>query len=169
MVASLITFAVCGIWHGEGLNFLIWGLLFGIYLTTANWTIGLNKNLRKRLGISKNSTFYRVYSVLITFILVSFAWIFFRVRNLNDAFLIIKKIYLFSGTLYIGEIRRFLICIVEIIFLISIDMRTEYSDHRTFPFKNIVWLQEQMVYAFLIILILLLGVFDGGQFLYFQF
>ena len=169
MFASLITFAVCGIWHGEGLNFLIWGLLFGIYLTTANWTIGLNKNLRKRLGISKNSAFYTVYSVLITFILVSFAWIFFRVRNLTDAFLIIKKIYLFSGTLYIGEIRRFLICLTEIIFLIIIDMRTEYFGRWTFPFKNIIWLQEQMVYAFLIILILLLGVFDGGQFLYFQF
>jgi alginate O-acetyltransferase complex protein AlgI len=169
MFASLITFAVCGLWHGEGLNFLIWGLLFGIYMSIANWTLGLDKKFRKKFGISTKSASYRIYGILITFILVTFAWIFFRSRNLTDAFLIIKKIYLFSGTLYTGEIRRFLISIIGIIFLFIIDMRTEYFSHWTFPFKNGIWLQEQMVYAFLIILILLLGVFDGGQFLYFQF
>ncbi len=169
MFATIITFSICGIWHGEGLNFLIWGLLFGIYLTIANWTLGFDKKLRKIFGISIKSASYRVYGVLITFILVTFAWIFFRARNLTDAFLIIKKIYLFSGPLYIGEMRRLLICIIEIIFLIIIEMRTEYFGPWTFPFKNSIWLQEQMVYAFLIILILLLGVFDGGQFLYFQF
>jgi alginate O-acetyltransferase complex protein AlgI len=169
MVATIITFIVCGLWHGEGLNFLVWGLLFGIYLTIANWTLGFDKKLRKGFGISMKSALYRVYGVLITFFLVTFAWIFFRARNLTDAFLIIKKIYLFSGTFYIGEIRRFLLSILEIIFLIIIEMRTEYFSHLTFPFKRGIWLQEQMVYAFLIILILLLGVFDGGQFLYFQF
>jgi D-alanyl-lipoteichoic acid acyltransferase DltB (MBOAT superfamily) len=37
LFASIITFAVCGIWHGEGLNFLIWGLLFGIYSQLDTW------------------------------------------------------------------------------------------------------------------------------------
>ena len=169
MFATIITFVICGIWHGEGLNFMIWGLLFGIYLTIANWTLGFDKKLRKRFGISIKSALYRVYGVLITFILVTFAWIFFRARDLTDAFLIIKKIYLFSGPLYIGEMRRLLICVIGIVFLIIIEMRSEYFGHFTFPFKNSIWLQEQMVYAFLIILILLFGVFDGGQFLYFQF
>lgn len=169
MFASLITFAVCGIWHGEGLNFLVWGLIFGIYMTIANLTLTLDKKIRKKIGISLKSAAYRVYGVFITFILVSFAWIFFRASNLTDAFLIIKKIYLFSGTLYIGEMRRLLICIAEIIFLIIIEMRLEYFSHWKLHFKNIYWLQEQLAYAFLIILILLLGVFDGGQFLYFQF
>ena len=169
LFASIITFAVCGIWHGEGLNFLIWGLLFGIYLTIANWTLGFNKKLRKRFGISKKSAFYRAYSILITFILVTFTWIFFRASNVTDAFLIIKKIFLFSGTLYIEEIQKMLYCITGIIFLIIIEIRCEYFGHLTFPFKNNQWLQEQLAYAFLIILILLLGVFDGGQFLYFQF
>jgi D-alanyl-lipoteichoic acid acyltransferase DltB (MBOAT superfamily) len=169
MFATIITFFVCGIWHGEGFNFMIWGLLFGIYLTIANWTLGFDKKVRKKTRISIKSALYRVYGVLITFTLVTFAWIFFRARNLTDAFLIIKKIYLFSGTLYIGEMRRLLICIIEIIFLIIIEMRSEYFSTWTFPFKKGIWFQEQVVYAFLIILILLLGVFDGGQFLYFQF
>lgn len=85
MFASVITFAVCGIWHGEGLNFLIWGLLFSIYLTTANWTLGINKKLRKRLHISKKSSLYRTYVIVISFILVTFTWIFFRADNTHDA------------------------------------------------------------------------------------
>jgi alginate O-acetyltransferase complex protein AlgI len=169
MFATLLTFAVCGLWHGEGLNFLIWGLLFGIYMTIANWTLGIDKKFRKAVGISTKSVLYRIYGISVTFILISFAWIFFRARNLTEAFLIIKKIYFFSGTLYTGEFRRFLISITEIIFLIIIEMRIEYSGSWAFPFKNGIWVQEQMVYAFLIVLILVLGVFDGGQFLYFQF
>ncbi len=169
MFATLITFAVCGLWHGEGLNFLIWGLLFGIYMTIANWTLALDKKFRKGFGISIKSGLYRVYGILMTFSLVTFAWIFFRASSLSVALIIIKKISLFSGPLYVGEMRRLLLCIAEIIFLIIIEMRSEYFGTLTFPFKNSIWLQEQVVYASLIILILLLGVFDGGQFLYFQF
>jgi hypothetical protein len=37
------------------------------------------------------------------------------------------------------------------------------------PFRTGPWFKEQMVYIFLVVLILLIGVFDGGQFIYFQF
>jgi alginate O-acetyltransferase complex protein AlgI len=169
LFAALITFSVCGIWHGEGLDFLIWGLLFGIYLTYANWTLEFNKKLRKRLHISKKSAFYRVYGILITFLLVTFAWIFFRTNNITDTFLLINKILLFSGTLFIGETQQFLYCIICIILLIVVEIKFEYFGYLKLPFKTNYWLQDQMTYTFLIVLILLLGVFDGGQFIYFQF
>lgn len=169
MFAAIITFAVCGIWHGEGVNFLIWGLLFGIYLTVANLTLGFTKKVRKRLGVKTKSVTYSVYSILITFILVSFTWIFFRSNTFSDAFSIINKIFTFSGTLYVGDMQQLLYCIISIILLIIIELKCEYYGLEIFPFKTNHWLKEQMAYIFLIVTILLIGVFDGGQFIYFQF
>jgi len=58
MIAIMITFAVCGIWHGVGWTYLVWGVLFGVYLAYANMTKDFNKALRKKLHIKKKSQLY---------------------------------------------------------------------------------------------------------------
>lgn len=168
LFATIITFAICGLWHGEGLNFLIWGLLFGIYLTIANWTLGFNKNLRKRLAISKNSKLYRVYGIFITFILVSFTWIFFRADTTYDALSIIKNISSLKGTLFI-DITTMVYSLIGLILLIFLETMREFGLASHLPFLTKHWFAEYLAYASLVIIILLIGVFDGGQFIYFQF
>jgi hypothetical protein len=107
--------------------------------------------------------------IIITFSLACFAWIFFRANNLQDALMIIKKIMSFSGKIFTGNIQQLFYCVAAIIFLIAIEFRCEYMGLGTLPFKTNSWLKEQVAYASLIALILLFGVFDGGQFIYFQF
>lgn len=165
----LLVFLISGLWHGANWTFIIWGTLNGFYLVFAIISQGLRDKFNRITGIGRLPKLNHILQILITFMLSCFAWIFFRANNVSDAFLIIKKIFLFSGTLYIGEIQKMLYCIIGIIFLIIIEIRCEYFAHWTFPFKTNHWLQEQIAYAFLIVLILLLGVFDGGQFIYFQF
>ena len=169
LFASMITFAVCGIWHGEGLNFLIWGLLFGVYLTIANWTLGFNKKLRKRFGILKKSAFYTIYGVLVTYILVTFAWIFFRANNVRDAFTIIKKISAFNGSIFIENPSIMIYSFISIFLLLFVELKREYYKGDFSFFNNKTWIVRNLSYALLIIIILLIGVFDGGQFIYFQF
>jgi alginate O-acetyltransferase complex protein AlgI len=107
--------------------------------------------------------------ILITFALVCFAWIFFRANTTADAFLIVKNIFSFSGTLYIGETQQFFYCFLGIAFLLLAEIWQNYFTLTELPFKTNHWLKEHLAYAILIILILMLGVFDGGQFIYFQF
>ncbi len=168
LLATIITFAICGLWHGEGLNFLIWGLLFGIYLTIANWTLGFNKNLRKKLGISKKSKLYRVYGILITFILVSFTWIFFRADTTEDALSIIKNIYRLKGPLFLDK-TTMVYCLIGLVLLIYLEAKREFGQTSYLPFKTKYWFVEHLEYVFLTMIIILIGVFDGGQFIYFQF
>jgi D-alanyl-lipoteichoic acid acyltransferase DltB (MBOAT superfamily) len=168
LFASLITFAVCGLWHGEGVNFLIWGLLFGIYLITANWSLGFNKRLRKTLYISKKSQLYRIYSIVVTFILVSFAWIFFRANNAQEAIYIIKSIFNLKGSLFL-DIMTIVFGLVGIALLLFIESKREYGQTSYLPFKSKHWFSEYLAYGSLIIIILLIGVFDNSQFIYFQF
>lgn len=78
----LITFLVSGIWHGSTWNFVIWGLLHGIFQCICRAT----KLLWEKIKIP---SFIRIF---ITFCLVTFAWIFFRAANLQEAVIVISKI-----------------------------------------------------------------------------
>lgn len=168
MLATIITFAICGLWHGEGLNFLLWGLLFGIYLTIANWTLGFNKKLRKKLGISRKSKVYRLYGILITFILVSFNWIFFRADTTQDALNIIKSIYELNGPLFLDK-TTMVYSLIGLVLLIYLETKREFGQKSYLPFKTKYWFIEHLEYVSLTMIIILIGVFDGGQFIYFQF
>lgn len=169
LFATMITFAICGLWHGEGLNYLAWGLLFGIYLVYSQWSEKPNRYLRKKLHISKSSLYYRIYKIIIVFILVDFAFIFFRSPDLNTAIEITRKILTQHGQLFIGTRQQFLLSIAGISMLILTEIYQEFFTHDHLPYAGKNWFREQLVYATIIILIISVGVFDGGQFIYFQF
>ena len=78
----LITFLVSGIWHGSTWNFVIWGLLHGIFQCIGRAT----KSFWEKIKVP---SFIRIF---ITFCLVTFAWIFFRSNNLQEAGIVISKI-----------------------------------------------------------------------------
>lgn len=83
----LITMIIGGVWHGAGFNFIFWGLIHGIGLC-------VNHFFRNYLIININHYF----SVLLTFIFVSFTWIFFRAESLEDSIFFINKILLSHET-----------------------------------------------------------------------
>ena len=78
----LITFLVSGIWHGSTWNFVIWGLLHGIFQCIGRAT----KSFWEKIKVP---SFIRIF---ITFCLVTFAWIFLRAENLHEAGIVISKI-----------------------------------------------------------------------------
>ena len=146
----------------------LFDLGFGIFLSYSTWTITINKNIRKKLHISKNSSFYRLYKILITFFLVSFAWIFFRASDASQAFLIIKKIMTSWGPLFIHgpTLSNGLVGLSILLFL---ELRSEFLPGKLLLFENKSVIIRYSSYLSAIILILLFGVFDGGQFIYFKF
>ncbi len=83
-LALLITFLFSGIWHGSTWGFVIWGLLHGVYLAASTYYRPYQKKLHKALGIDKSSL-QKTWSILVTFNLVCFAWLFFRAATVADA------------------------------------------------------------------------------------
>jgi len=169
LFATIITFAICGIWHGEGLNFLVWGLLFGIYLTYANWTEKFKKKIRRQFFLSKSSTFYLTYNITITFILVSFTFIFFRAPDFPSALKIITKILTSHGTMMVLSPANFIFNLFGILILLFKDFSDEFFPSSFLIFENKSKAIRVLAYSLTLILIMLIGVFDGGQFIYFQF
>jgi len=168
MIAILVTFAICGIWHGVGWTYLIWGLLFGTYLTYSNWTREFHKRIRKQFHIRKTSRPYLIYKTIVTFLLVSFAWIFFRATSTIEAFRIIKSIFSFSGQLFV-DFPTYFYGLGGIFLMVLCEYCREYHSESPLPFVTNHWIKESILYGSLVVVILLVGVFDGSQFIYFQF
>lgn len=101
-----IVFFVSGIWHGAGINFLIWSLLHSLYQMAGVLLQGVREKMYKLLHLSRQEIFSRGIQVIITFLLVNLAWIFFRIPDVRQACYIIKTIIwnprpgvLFDGSL----------------------------------------------------------------------
>jgi D-alanyl-lipoteichoic acid acyltransferase DltB (MBOAT superfamily) len=77
----LITFVIGGLWHGAGWNFVIWGFLHAVALIVVNFFNKINIKL---------NTFVAWF---VTFNFINISWIFFRIDNYKDAFLVLKKMF----------------------------------------------------------------------------
>lgn len=80
-VNKLIVFFCTGLWHGASLNFIVWGLLNGGFMTLESYKI---VNTEKWLR-----PFRHIYAVLVTTV----AFVFFRADTLGEACRFIGKMF----------------------------------------------------------------------------
>ncbi len=154
----MITFLVSGIWHGANWNFLIWGAIHGVYIIIENL---ISKVIKMRIV-------FKPFNIIFCFVLVSFAWIFFRASNFTDAKEVINKIFTQQGSLFI-EIRVFAYGGFSLFILILKEFLDEFIPSKFNFINNKNYYVSISTSIVLICYILLFGVFDGGQFIYFQF
>lgn len=167
-----ITFLVSGLWHGANWTFVIWGALHGAYLVLAIMTQKSRDQLAVKSGLYKIPHLNSFINLVWTFVLVYFAWIFFRANNVNDAFAVIGNILnpmTWSGNIQLFHFQSDLyLSFILIGILILIEVLWE-------KYKLIETLQRQsrLVKWILMLVILfsifILGKWDQNDFLYFQF
>ncbi|QOJ30203.1 MAG: MBOAT family protein [Ignavibacteriales bacterium] len=158
----LTTFIVSGIWHGANWTFVVWGSLHGIYNALQRaLSIGSPKNNR-----GKFTTFFLIIS---NFFLVLLAWIFFRANNVGDAVNVIVKIFTEPGMPFKESITTYLYGVFGLVILIVKEIREEYYADRIKLFESERPVLSAFFSAVLVVIILSFGVFDGSQFIYFQF
>ena len=99
----MLVMLVSGIWHGAGWSFIFWGLLHGAYQVAGEISA---PKLQKRLNTPVGSASQRLGSMIVTFVLVDIAWIFFRAPRLMVALDYIRIMFsrfnpwvLFDGSL----------------------------------------------------------------------
>lgn len=91
----LIVFLVSGLWHGAAWTFVIWGAIHGVYQIVGSLTSKPRAALIRRLGFTEKSAPVVIFRRALVFLLVGFAWIFFRANTVSDAFTLAGA--LFSG------------------------------------------------------------------------
>lgn len=126
-----IVFAVSGLWHGADWTFVIWGVLHAVYQIIGDITKGFREKAAKALGLKPNSVANRIVKTVVTFILVDFAWIFFRAESISQAFMAIESMLtvfnpwvLMDDSLYglgIGR-RSFVLMMLGLLLLMVVDL-----------------------------------------------
>ena len=162
----MVVFLLSGLWHGANWTYIIWGVLNGIYLVVEILTKKTQLNF---LSIQLPQKLIRGCKILLVFVLSSFAWIFFRANTVSDALVIIKKIASFKGPLFYENPSMLIYSFASIFLLLLVEMKQEFYTGSFSFMHHKSWVVRNVTYAVLIITILLMGVFDGGQFIYFQF
>lgn len=153
----LMTFIVSGIWHGANWTFIVWGFIHGLYQIVEKFF-----NVQKPTG---KSPVYKAFRIMLTFLLVSFAWIFFRMPTLDGAAGFIRNI--FTDWDWSFSLPGKIVLIFLLIVVIK-DLTDEYFPKLN-PFYSRWLIVRWLTYLFFVMLIALFGVFDSGQFIYARF
>ncbi len=166
----LVTFIISGLWHGANITFLIWGFVHGLLYASEQVVSPLFRLPRK---------IKTILGGIITFVLVNFAWLFFRAESGNQVLLLIRKLANESLTDFSGFAEllmktgnltapaRMLVFAFPLFLFTEFFMGkktfAELVKHTPAPFR---W----GFYYLLVMMILFFGVIKSApQFIYFQF
>ena len=142
-------------------TFIVWGVMHGVFQIVEK-ALGWQKYEGKNWSV-------KIIRMLATFLLVNFAWLFFRMPDISSAWAIIIKIFTSFGTPDLSDLDVFmrLILLLGVSILFFKDFKDEFFPRRMAFLNNgiIRW----SIYIILFVMILTLGVLDGGQFIYVSF
>ena len=161
----MVTFLVSGLWHGANWTFVIWGGLNGLFQVIEKILFPA----KKHSFLSKTGKIKKGFAILFTFILITFSWIFFRANGVDDAFLIVKKIIQFKGSFFANNIDSLIYGFGLILILCFSDILQERNSGKHYFLENKNKGIRYVSYLTVLLVILLIGVFDSSQFIYFQF
>jgi alginate O-acetyltransferase complex protein AlgI len=166
----MVTFVASGFWHGANWTFIVWGALNGIYLVLAQFFIIPLQLIRNLFYQYKLKSVLNILNVGITFVLISISWIFFRAKDVQAAGTILRKIFTDHGPLFVGDNKTMIYSVSFLGILLLSEFFEEYGIYEGYGLlRNRRVLVRRLAYACLVITILLFGVFDSSQFIYFQF
>jgi alginate O-acetyltransferase complex protein AlgI len=168
VIALMITFLVSGIWHAPAVTYLVWGIMQGTYLSIEALTNKRRSDFEKKFNLS-HKAWYIFSGCLLTFILFTASQVFARAPNMPDALLIYSKIFTTSGPLFIGAPSILIFGIFGIVMVLIKDFTDEFKPSKLLLFENKNIFVRAGAYSVIILLVFLIGVFDGGEFIYFKF
>lgn len=159
-----VTFFVSGLWHGANWTFIVWGLWHGVFLIAEKF-LGMNKlqtggNIWLRLG-----------RIAVTFMIVTLAWVVFRMPHLAEAAGVIGKILTMDsrGDFFIPDHRNTFFILAGLFMLMFKDVTDEFWTDRMPIFDSCHRWFRWTAYVLALAMILLAGVLDAGQFIYAKF
>ncbi len=143
----IITFAVSGVWHGTGLQFLVWGLLHAVYQIVGECTAPIREKIYAILKMPKDSLIRKIISTGVTFFLVMLAWIIFRAKDLETGLDMIRSLFtVFNPWILSGNALFMLGLSMKESFILLLAILLLVKVSRTQGKRNISeWIMEQHI------------------------
>jgi len=170
VLAILINFVIIGMWHGANWTFIIFGFIHGCFfvpLILKGTIIRRNKNK----GFKKLPSGSELFWMGLTFLLVTLSFILFKSDSISNACLFYKRIFsisLFSlPELYFLKTAFTAFVLGAAMFIVEWVQRDKEFGLQIDGIKQkyVRWL----IYYTLVFVIMIFGVFDNNEFIYFKF
>lgn len=170
----LTVFLISGVWHGSGLTFIVWGLLHGCYQVAGKMTSGPRTAVAARFPRGAKRLTDRL-SVIVTFVLVSIAWIFFRADSMGTAMEMLARLacgdWTFSLQQLAVEANEWWLSCVLIVLMVIADLISERRplldliEERALPVRWLIYL----ALLYLLIFFGIYGAVSAQSFIYVSF
>ena len=153
-----VTFLVSGIWHGANWTFIVWGVIHG-FVQIIEKDLGLNKK--------ESKGFVKALRIIVTFVIVTIAWIFFRMPTISDAVKFIGHAFANVSMPEVLSVTNFAIYVMAIALVFFKEAREEFFPTKMKFLGNryVKWAEYVVIFC----LILLCGALDSGSFIYGSF
>lgn len=168
-----ITFIISGIWHGANWTYVIWGAMHGLFIGLEH----MLKNVSRSLLIILNPRIRSFILNLIVFGVVCLAWVFFRADSLRTAIYILNEMLDINSynlnqlSLQLVPESNHSVYTIDIFlgwfWIIFLLIAERYF--RNIQFDSLPTPVRWSAYLSAIVLLLVLGVYENNQFIYFQF
>jgi D-alanyl-lipoteichoic acid acyltransferase DltB (MBOAT superfamily) len=167
-LSALVTMLLCGLWHGAGITFIIWGGLHGLFLSIERLFIYGNKSIPTRPRIRSPRGLLRFIAGWIsTQALVTFAWLFFRARDLGQVGYFLRQMVHWRGSDLTG---RFVAIVLSFgMMALALDLIEYFTRSELYLLKLRPAMTAAICVASLIVIGLFLATNKPLPFVYFQF
>ncbi|MBE5912938.1 MAG: MBOAT family protein [Pseudobutyrivibrio ruminis] len=178
----MVTFFVSGLWHGAAFTYIFWGVLHGIYQIIEDLLKSHTDKLLEVLSINPKNKVLYVCKIIVTFIFVDIAWVFFRANSISDAFTVFKNSFYLANLVNIKvdlwalglDIRNMAMLMLGtlILFISSVMRARGDKQNKTLlvewiSSKNFI-IRYALYWSCMIMIIFSMDI-TGQEFIYFQF
>jgi alginate O-acetyltransferase complex protein AlgI len=161
----MITFVICGLWHGASWNFVLWGAIMGVALAVhISWMAWKPFGSLDKVAWFRATWTVASHVVTLGTVLLSFA--FARTQTLSEAFVYIKRIITWdsTGTHMVSPYILPAVAAVVIVHLLIHKDRNIVEEWAVKPMPIRI-----LSYSSLVLLLALIGASTDTPFIYFQF
>ena len=186
VIALFIVWVLTGLWHGTGLNYVIWGVYWGILIILELLMGPLFNRVNEKLHIKTDSPEWMLFRRIKTFILFAISRVITIPGDFSVSVEVFKKIFskkfypweLVDGSIYNMGLNRPNF-IAAIIFLLILYLASRYQEMKKSPSAVRDWLADRQIVARWVLLymllfgILIFGIYgpgyDASSFVYMKF
>lgn len=166
---TFIIFLVSGFWHGASWNFIVWG---GIHAFGFLPLLILNKNRKNSTDVVAQNRILpngiEVIQMLGTFVFATFAWVFFRAKDVQQATGYLSGIFThrIGSVGHVWGMEGVKRGVVALVFLIGVDWWQRHNERELKAPSNVIF---RYVLYFVLAMISLNHITEDSTFIYFQF
>ena len=158
-----IVFLISGFWHGANWTFIVWGIIHALLYIPL-----FVSNKTKKMKANKSNRFVDFVKITTTFTIVTIAWVFFRADNIVDAYIYLKRIFIFEegASFYLSTSKYKLITVISILSILFL-LFVEFQNQRKHKFE--VHLNKYKLLVLCLIIAFFGALKNHSNFIYFQF